>query len=159
MELYRVHDSIRDILSKVDDDGEVPADLSFQLDAVVSMTAAEMEDLVAALKNAKAESAIFRAESQRLASQARLIDEKAEAIEVSIRGLLAGDTMWSGGVHAIRLQRNSVPTIRVREGDEIPAGFERVKVELDGKAAQKAWSEGRLPESLIAVVGDHLRVS
>lgn len=59
----------------------------------------------------------------------------------------------------VRVQRNSVPTIRWTGDGDIPEPFRRVATSLNGTAILEAWKAGKLPEGFTAEIGTHLRIS
>lgn len=158
MRLFEIHDAIRQALEA--EDGEISPDMELSLDEVMLAAEDKLEALAAVCKEKRAEAEVLRAEAKKLTERAKTAELAEERIDGYIRSLLGALNLnsFKGRIHGVRIQKNGMPSIRVKEGFQIPSGFERVTVELDGKAAHQAWKEGRLPESLVATVGDHVRL-
>ena len=158
MRLFEIHDAIRRALET--EDGEINSDMEVDLDLVMLAAEDKLEALAVVCKEKKAEAELLRSEAKKLTERAKTAELAEERIEGYIRGLLQALKLnsFKGRLHGVRIQKNGQPSIRLKEGCQIPPGYQRITVELDGKLAHAAWKAGELPESLVATVGDHVRL-
>lgn len=164
--LYTITAELAVVLAMIDDsaDGEIPPEFEQRLDALTLAFPAKCEDLCKHRAMLIATAAGIKLERDRLSAKLERLDAQIARVSAYLKrsmeatGQLKLET--PSGLFALRVQKNTRPTIRLADGAPVPDAFRRLREELDGDAAYKAWKAGQeLPESLIVIQGSHLRVS
>jgi hypothetical protein len=161
MELYKISEQIRNLLSQETDDGELPPSVAEQLGKTEQQFNERCEDIAAYRAELLAQAEGIKKEAERLAAWQGRLERKAEFLKSYVQNQMEGVGVQKieGKLFKLRIQNNSRPSIAVKAGCEIPERFKRVKVELDGNLAWERWKAGEeLPESLDVKLGSHLRV-
>ena len=160
--LYEIASEVQSVLALTEtEDGEIPAELAAHLDGLGMTIAQKTEHLCRAIRQAGADADAYKAEAQRLAALQKTAQDKADWIkEYLFKCLtLAGIDRLDTELFKLWIQSNGRPSITLKEGEPIPARFEKVTVTLDGTRAYEAWKSGEpLPPSLVVTLGKHLRI-
>jgi hypothetical protein len=166
MKLYEISDELRMIglrlAEGVDDDGEIPADLAADLDALTVAFESKIDGCCVLQAEMVAEAAAFKREADRLAKLAGAATRRADWLKAYMHRCLtiAGVKSVDANRFRVRIQLNSRPSIRLADGVEIPLQFRRTIIEFDSQAAYEAWkSQKPLPEEIRVDRGTHLRIS
>lgn len=157
MKLYAIASDIAAIC----DTEELSPDVEKQLDALALSLESKVDGCCRLMREWQTEAERFTIEASRLSLiAAELSGRTARLREYVQRCLdLAGVTKLETELFRLSIVKNSRPSIRVREGDPIPAEYLRITESLDGAAAYESWKAGEeLPPSLIVEQGSHMRI-
>lgn len=162
LKLYQLPAALAELDALIDAlDGELPEDLEARLDAL-ELNLEEKADAVCALaRQAEAEAAFFADELARLDGRRRAAAGRAAGLKAYLHRTLTAlgrDRVETPRFRA-RVQKNGTPSVRWAGPGDVPDGFARVTVELDGRAALAAHKAGTLPEGFTVEYGTHLRIS
>jgi hypothetical protein len=178
--LYQAVDEYSLILEWIEDHGdeieaaggELPPELEKLMDEIegdikekVSRMALVRQNIIRLAEGAKAE-------ADRLAARHASYQRQKDALDKYMMQSLdvIGGTKIETATATVRWQRNSAPSIRAADEDNIPEAFQRVKIELDGtKAKDYLKARGLMPaaptkepvvvDGLVVTLGRHIRIS
>ena len=154
MKLYEISADYREVMEAIEAaDGELTPELEARLDAVNVALGDKVDVIGAVVRNKMSEWLAYSEEARRLQAKAKAALNTANNLkDYFARNLLVavGMEKASGRLFSARVAEASVPQIRWESSDPIPVGFQRVTVELDGKAAQEAYKHGVLPDGFTA---------
>ncbi|HZZ79642.1 MAG TPA: siphovirus Gp157 family protein [Gemmataceae bacterium] len=170
MKLYEISEELRMVGMRlaegIDDDGEIPAEVSDELDALTVAMEQKLDGCCALHAEMAAESAAFKREADRLARLAGAAARRADWLKSYMHRCMVAAGMKSvdAGRFRVRIQNNGRPSIRLADGVPIPEGipeaYRRVTIEFDSQAAYEAWKNNlTLPDSIRVERGTHLRIS
>lgn len=119
--------------------GELPPELEELLDQVEGDLQTKVERTALVVQNLLANANAARTEAERIAKHAASYERQAGVLKQYLHEQLvrAGVPRIDGARVKVRIQRNSRPTIEP-VGDEIPARFQRTRVEFDAQGAYDA---------------------
>lgn len=162
MQLYQLSDSIRQILSTEDSDGELLPAFADELGKLDMQFNEKSLEIAAYVKEVQAEAEGVKLEAVRLKERQTRLERKADWLKAYLLENMEklGVQKIPGLLVSLRIQKNSRPSIFVEEGKTIPEEYQRIKVELDGQKAYTDWKEiGTLPDSIMVKEGRHLRIT
>ncbi len=128
-----------------DNDGELTPELEAQLDEIQDSLANKGEAVCYLVRNATMEAEACREEAARWAARARVAENRAGRLKSFLATAMKamGVDKLAAGNFKVGRRVNTVPSIRwLGAPEEIPAGYQRVKIELDGTVAQRAYKAG-----------------
>ncbi len=130
-----------------DNDGELTPELEAQLAEIEDSLASKGEAVCFLIRNASMEAEACREEAARWTARARVAENRAGRLKSFLMAAMkaVGVDKLAAGNFKVARRVNTVPSIRwLGAPEEIPVGYQRVKIELDGSAAQQAWKAGAL---------------
>jgi FtsZ-binding cell division protein ZapB len=162
MKLYEYPESIDRILSEAVD-GELTPDLERRLDETLQGFQAKVRSVVQVIRHLDMLVAGCKGERERLAERQSYLEKERDSLKRYLLRCMAHEDTRKVVIDLGVVSRvdNSQPSIRWSWSDrDPPEEFVRVKVvkELDGKAAQQAYRDGRLPEGFTVELGEQLRI-
>lgn len=144
-------------------DGELLPDAEARLDALTMDLETKLEACVCMMRNFAGEADMLTAEAKRFIERVKIAEASEKRIKQYVLNVLThlGIAKIDAGKFKLRIQQNSVPTTMF-DGDpaDLPAAFQRVKVELNAAVCVDAWKAGEaLPPGVKVEKGSHLRVT
>lgn len=161
MKLYEISAAILAAFDQTDDNGELLPGVEERLTQLECELNEKADNIAALMRTFDAEAGAYRAEADRLGQLAAAASAKAERLKRYLKAELerAGITKMDCPRFKLAIQKNSVPSVVLAAGAEIPEAFARVKLELDTKAVIEAVKAGgSIPDTISVVNGTHLRV-
>lgn len=147
--LYDLPAHFRAIADELDAlDGEPTPELLDRLNALEGTLEEKARWRVALIREREAEADAIKQEVARLKKMAEAKENAAKRLKDDLLGVMQaiGVPKMDVGIAKIGVQQASRPAIAWAREEPIPAGYQRVKVELDGNKAYEAWKEGQLPD-------------
>lgn len=159
-QLTAEYDALMDRVLSFTEDGEIPADLAAEMDAIEGDITAKLEACAKMVRTLDARSKMFREEAARIARNAQASDNAGTRLKAYI--LEHMDRMgWEKretGVLTIRIQDNP-PSVAVRDLDAVPHEFDRPQArEIDKTAVKDAIKRGVVVPGVELVTGKHVRI-
>ena len=150
MKLYEIPPVYRELLARIEDnDGELTEELAAQWEAIDNTLADKVDAYCAVIRQIDYDHAAYRQEARRLQLKAQGCENTIKRMkEMLMQAMAALDvSTFKGKLFFIRKHRASIPTITWNSNEEIPAPFQKIKVELDKSAALDAYHDagGHLP--------------
>lgn len=140
--------------------GEVSEELAAAFDHIVDTLTVKADGIAALVGEAEAEEATYRAVARDFQAKAQAAKNRAEGLKhfllTSLKQLEVDKV--KGRRFSVAVVKSGVPSITWPHGADIPEPFRRVKVELDGTAAQDAYKRGELPDGFAVHHSEHLRI-
>jgi hypothetical protein len=123
---------------------------------------AKAQNVALVVRELETEAAAIQTEADRLRMRAQARSNAAKRLKDYLRANMAaaGLTKVTGKLATVSLVNNGRPAITwERPLDDLPAGFRRVSVALDGgKAFEALKADGYLPDGFQVVHGQHIRI-
>jgi len=151
MHLYELSTAFRALMDELDECfGEPDAELLARIEAFEISREERVRCTVMAIREKKALAAGIKHERDRINAVLAAAENAAASRERYLLGhlQLQGVEKIDVGIARVFVQTAARPSIRW-SGSNIPDGFRREKVELDGDAAYAAWKAGTLPEEFM----------
>ncbi len=161
--LYEISSEIEAILAAVDENGELPADLSDRLDALGLSLESKADQVCRLVRQDQADAIALECESKRLGDLAKAAWGRADRWKQYVKDCLdrAGVKRLDTELFRLVVVRNSQPSVRVNiPPEELPTQYQRVRVEADSRALVEAWKAHPLvmPAGVTVEVGSHVRI-
>jgi hypothetical protein len=139
--------------------GELGEELSAALDYIQDQFIQKAESIWALADEAAEEEETYRRKAREFGEKARAAANRAASLkDYLMRNMKRAEVdRIKGRLFAISIAKSGRPVITWPHGSDIPEGFRRVKVELDGDRAWAAYKEGQLPEGFEVRHSEHLR--
>lgn len=156
MKLYQISDELERLLESE----ELTEADAARLDELGMALEEKAENICRLHASYAAEAKAYGDEAVRLSGKALGATKKAEWLKKYLQSCLEriGQKKLKTPLFSLSVCNNSRPSIRV-EG-EIPAEFQRVKIEFDSQKAYETWkATGELPAAITVEQGRHLRIS
>jgi uncharacterized protein (DUF885 family) len=128
-----------------DNDGELTPELEAQLDEINDTLDKKGEAVCFLVRNAAMEADACREEAARWTARARVAENRSGRLKTFLATAMkaVGVDRLAAGKFKVARRVNTVPSIRwMGSPEEIPEGYRRIKVELDGTIAQQAYKAG-----------------
>jgi hypothetical protein len=163
MKLYELPGIYATIDQQLDESGgEITPEIQQQLDEADAALEDKVDRIAALIRNATAEEEACKAEAAHFRDRAQAAANKADSLKAYLQHNLEaiGRDRVQGQRFKVGVYQNSVPSIRwTRMPEDAPLQFQRVKVEVDGQAAQRWLKEGKeLPSGFLVERGSHVRI-
>lgn len=149
MTLYEIADEYRAIDALLDESGgELTPEIEDALLVLESRVSDKVDAIGALIREAMVEHEGYAIEANRLRSRAMIAQKKADRLKEYLLGSLKaiGFDKIKGLRFTARVATASTPTITWTGQCDPPEAYQRVRVELDGKAAHEAFKAGLLPD-------------
>lgn len=153
-------DIMRAMIEATEDDGEVPPQIAEQFDAVALELNEKLDNCYRVLRTLEADAEAAFDEADRVLQIAHQRQKRVDWMKRYILESMqaTGLQKHESAICKMRIQKNSRPSIRMFDGEEIPPQYQRVKIEFDGTTAYEDWKNGVvLPPTIIVDQGYHLR--
>jgi hypothetical protein len=161
LKLYEISAAILAAFDQTDDNGELLPGVEERLTELEGALNDKADNIAALMRTCEAEAAAYKTEADRLGQLAGSAAAKADRLKRYLKAELerAGIAKLDCPRFKLAIQKNSVPSVILAAGAEIPDGFARIKRELDTKAVIEAVKAGgAIPDTISVVNGTHLRV-
>jgi hypothetical protein len=163
MKLYELPGIYATIDQQLDESGgEVTPEIQAALDAADAALEDKVDRIAALIRNATAEEEACKAEAAHFRDRAQAAANKADSLKAYLQHNLEalGRDRVQGQRFKVGVYQNSVPSIRwTRLLEELPQEFQRLRLEVDGQAAQRWLKEmGELPSGFLVERGRHVRI-
>lgn len=163
LRLYEVGAELEAVVEElIEGGGELTPELETRLDEWTAAFHDKAERVALYIQNLQGLAKAAKQEADRLKELASVRQNAADRLKAYLQGEMeaTGERKIETPRANLWLQKNGRPSIRwMRNVEEIPAPFKRVKVELDGNAAYEEYrTGGELPEGFEVEVGHHLRI-
>jgi hypothetical protein len=142
-------------------EGELTPELESELNALEMALEQKTDGICAMIREAEAAVEAYKAERDRLELRRKVAENRVERLKAYLKDNMErlGRDLVEGEHFRARIQSNTRPSFRWNGANEnIPDGFRRVEIKLDGDACYQAWREDRLPDSIDCTKGTHLRI-
>lgn len=159
--LYAISDALLACLAE-DENGELPADAAERLDALEGELLHKAENICRYVQQCKADSEAYTMEAKRLQMLATKATNKADRLKDYLMEVMERHQFKNLDTELfnLRIQKNSQPSVILRDGCPVPEKFQRIEVSLDKKAVIAAAKSGdQLPPELSLSIGSHLRIA
>jgi hypothetical protein len=165
--LYEISGQLGAILAMLDaegDSGELPDGIDAELDRLEIAFVNKVHGCCAVLRNHETRALAIQSEIDRLSALRDTAERKAIWLRRYIKDAMdrTGQSLVMTPLFTVRVQANSRPQIRLRDGADIPEPFRRIvpaRIEFDKEAAYQAWKDGSAIGPDVEIVeGAHLRI-
>ncbi len=155
--LYAISEKMRDLL----ENDELDTSLEAALDGLEMDLRSKIDAICRFRRELEASESGYSEEIKRLQALKASANSKAESLKDYV-----GDALKRVGLNKIDTElfklafaKNAAPSVKLKEGAEIPRGFAKWTCEFDKSAALQVWKDGgELPPEIIVTHGDHLRI-
>ena len=161
MKLYEISAAILAAFDQCDENGELLPGVEERLTQLECELSDKADNIAALMRTCEAEAGAYRAEADRLGQLAGSAAAKADRLKRYLKTELerAGITKMDCPRFKLTIAKNSVPSVVLAAGADIPDAFARIKRELDTKAViETVKAGGAIPDTISVVNGTHLRV-
>lgn len=163
MKLYEIPPVYRALLARIEDnDGELTEELAAELESLDDTLASKVDAYCAIIRQLDHDHDAYRHESRRLQLKAQGCESSVRRMkEMLLHAMAALDVAsFKGKLFFVRKHRASVPLITWEATADIPAEFQKIKVELDKGAAFEAYHDagGHLPEGFQVKFTDYITI-
>ena len=163
LNLFELTAAIVDIVDDIVDadmHDEPTADLYDTLSALYVSRTAKVEGYVHVIKNAEAAAIACKAEAEAFAKRAKALENLSRSLKETLRLDLTAHDEKSVEAGAFKVARqNGQPRVVVRiEASELPAEYQRVKVEADRTALKSALTGGEDVDGVELEATEHVRI-
>ena len=162
--LYSLDSELAQILSVVDETGELPADMEARLDDLQENRVSVINWICKAIRNHKAREVGIQAEIDRLKAALTTEQNIQERLKRWIfeSMIKLGEKKMETPLFKLWTQRNGAASVTVApevDVHELPGRFKRIKVEVNSVELAAAFKAGEvLPDGITVEVGSHLRI-
>ncbi len=163
MRLFEIAEQYREVDAMLDETGgEITPGIQFALDALGGQLADKVDGIGSLIREATAEAAAFKEEADALRAKGKACENRADRLKGFLLHHLKaiGVEKVKGARFSARVAKAGTPTIRWTESvEDIPSRYRRVRIELDGKAAQDDFKEdGSLPPGFSVDYTEYLAI-
>lgn len=160
MKLFELPEAYRDWEAAVDAEGGVTDDLAAALDGLDATLQDRCDAVCWLVREAEADEASYRDLAREFQGKAQAAAGRAASLKGYVMRCLRAMELAGvkGRCYTVSIARAGKPTIRWDHGRDLPEGFARVEVRLDGEAAQEAYRSGTLPEGFDVTFTESLRI-
>lgn len=162
MKLYEIPEEMRALEAQIADaEGELTPEIEERLEQLSAKFADVAEYIALLVREASAEAEAIKVEEQRLRDRRKAVENRADRLRNYIHEQMqiVGTQRIHGNMVTLTIQRNSRPSVRWTEGEDIPEAFVRIKRELDSRLVLDHIAMfGETPKGAIVEQGSHLRI-
>lgn len=161
MRLYDIAAEILTLLSRADDNGELPPDIENRLDDLQIELPHKVDNVLRFAKQCEAEADVYAAEIARLRKLQSAASRTNERLRDYVKDCmeLSGITKLDTTLFKLSICKNSTLSIDYDSSTPIPEPYRVVTIELDrAKMVADYKSGAELPDGFTVTQGRHLRV-
>lgn len=162
LHLYELPDAFDAIEAELlENGGELTPELEARLEALEGTLETKAERICRVIRNNDASAKAFKDEMDRLGAHRQTHENVVKRLKGYLQSVLTrmGRDKLAAGMFKVAIQNNSRPSITwTGSMEDLPPGFKRVRIEMDGDAAYDAHRAAALPEGFEVVTGKHLRI-
>ena len=166
MTLFEIKAKIRDLLDELigveefNDAAQVEV-IRHELETALEQEENKYQAYVHVIRSSETAADAMIEEAERLRNRAKALNNTVKHLKSVLQNVMEHeDTMQlDAGVHTIRLQRNSQPTITIAcDVTDLPPDCQRHSVEPNKVAIRELWKRGETPDGVTINVGHHVRI-